>query len=147
MNMPDEAQRKQYAMALAEELAQFERPMPAMDEYDLLLTPGGVFFELFADLTKSGCVRPGDFAELLPDGNRAYSMRSSLHSSPSGQARPAAFMRVRYSWTVLWLVWILRAIWRWPSFCSKCRRRISLIFLMDFRFPGKLRSALLSGRS
>lgn len=42
MNMPDETQRKQYAMALAEELAQFERPMPAMDEYDLLLTPGGV---------------------------------------------------------------------------------------------------------
>jgi transposase len=40
MNMPDAAQRKQYAMALAEELAQFERPMPAMDEYDLLLTGG-----------------------------------------------------------------------------------------------------------
>src|SRR6185312_530633 len=30
----------------------------------------------------------------------------------------------------------LRAICRWPSFCSKCSRRISLIFLMDFRFPG-----------
>jgi transposase len=42
MNMPDAAQRKQYAVALAEELAQFERPMPAMDEYDLLLTPGGI---------------------------------------------------------------------------------------------------------
>ena len=33
-----------YAIALAEELAQFERPMPVMDEYDLLLddTPGGI---------------------------------------------------------------------------------------------------------
>ena len=26
-----------YAIALAEELAEFERPMPVMDEYDLLL--------------------------------------------------------------------------------------------------------------
>ncbi len=42
MNMPDAEQRKQYAIAPAEELAQFERPMPAMDEYDLLLTPGGI---------------------------------------------------------------------------------------------------------
>jgi len=44
LNMPDAAQRKQYAIALAEELAQFERPMPAMQEYDLLLTgaPGGI---------------------------------------------------------------------------------------------------------
>jgi len=41
MNMPDAAQRKQHAIALAEELAQFERPMPSMDDYDLLLTPGG----------------------------------------------------------------------------------------------------------
>jgi hypothetical protein len=38
--MPDEKQRRQYAIALAEELAQFERPMPAMDDYDLLL--GGI---------------------------------------------------------------------------------------------------------
>ena len=44
LHMPDAAQRRQYAIALAEELAQFERPMPAMDEYDLLLTgtPGGI---------------------------------------------------------------------------------------------------------
>jgi len=44
MNMPDAEERKRHAMALAEELAQFERPMPAMDEYDLLLTtpPGGI---------------------------------------------------------------------------------------------------------
>jgi transposase len=44
LNMPDPEQRRQYAIALAEELAQFERPMPVMDEYDLLLknTPGGV---------------------------------------------------------------------------------------------------------
>ena len=39
MNMPDATQRKQHAIALAEELAQFERPMPSMDDYDLLLTP------------------------------------------------------------------------------------------------------------
>jgi hypothetical protein len=31
-------QRRQYALALAKELVQFERPMPVMDEYDLLLT-------------------------------------------------------------------------------------------------------------
>jgi hypothetical protein len=44
LNMPDPEQRRQYAIALAEELAQFERPMPVMDEYDLLLknTPGGI---------------------------------------------------------------------------------------------------------
>ena len=44
MNMPDAEQRKRYAIALAEELAQFERPVPAMDEYDLLLggAPGGI---------------------------------------------------------------------------------------------------------
>jgi hypothetical protein len=35
--MPDAADRKRYALALAEELQQFERPMPVMDEYDALL--------------------------------------------------------------------------------------------------------------
>ena len=44
LRMPDPELRRQYAVALAEELAQFERPMPAMDDYDLLLaeTPGGI---------------------------------------------------------------------------------------------------------
>ncbi len=44
MNMPDPEERRCYALALAEELAAFERPMPVMDEYDLLLkgTPGGI---------------------------------------------------------------------------------------------------------
>jgi len=37
LRMPDPEDRRLYAMRLAEELAQFERPMPAMDEYDLLL--------------------------------------------------------------------------------------------------------------
>ena len=37
-HMPDPQQRRQYALALAEELVQFERPMPVMDEYDLLLS-------------------------------------------------------------------------------------------------------------
>ncbi len=43
LNMPDPEQRRQYAIALPEELAQVERPMPVVDEYDLLLknTPGG----------------------------------------------------------------------------------------------------------
>jgi transposase len=44
LNMPDPEQRHSYAIALAEELAAFERPMPVMDEYDQLLkgTPGGI---------------------------------------------------------------------------------------------------------
>ena len=44
LNMPDPEERRRYAIALSEELAEFERPMPAMDEYDLLLkdTPGGI---------------------------------------------------------------------------------------------------------
>ncbi|MGO9097351.1 MAG: IS21 family transposase [Bryobacteraceae bacterium] len=44
LNMPDPEQRRRYAIALAEELAQFERPMPVMDDYDLLLTEpvGGI---------------------------------------------------------------------------------------------------------
>lgn len=37
LRMPDPEQRRQYAIALSEELAQFERPMPTMDDYDLLL--------------------------------------------------------------------------------------------------------------
>jgi len=44
LRMPDAEQRRQYAIALAEELKQFERPMPVMDDYDLLLADpaGGV---------------------------------------------------------------------------------------------------------
>jgi hypothetical protein len=44
LNMPDPEERRRYAIALKEELAEFERPMPVMDEYDLLLndTPGGI---------------------------------------------------------------------------------------------------------
>ena len=38
MRMPDAEERRRYQMALSEELAQFERPQPVMDEYDLLLT-------------------------------------------------------------------------------------------------------------
>jgi hypothetical protein len=38
--MPDPEERRHHALALEEELAQFERPMPDMDEYDLLL--GGI---------------------------------------------------------------------------------------------------------
>ncbi len=44
LRMPDAEQRRRYEVALAEELAQFERPLPVMDEYDLLLaeTTGGI---------------------------------------------------------------------------------------------------------
>ncbi len=37
MDTPDPEQRKRHALALSEELAQFERPQPVMDDYDLLL--------------------------------------------------------------------------------------------------------------
>ena len=37
LRMPDERERRRYAIALSEELAQFERPQPVMDNYDLLL--------------------------------------------------------------------------------------------------------------
>jgi hypothetical protein len=42
MNMPDAEQRRRYQLELSEELAQFERPQPEMDEYDLLLRGKGV---------------------------------------------------------------------------------------------------------
>ena len=38
MRTPDAEERRRYELALSEELAQFERPQPLMDEYDLLLT-------------------------------------------------------------------------------------------------------------
>ena len=42
LRMPDPEERRRHAFALAEELAQFERPLPVMDDYDLLLTgPAG----------------------------------------------------------------------------------------------------------
>lgn len=37
LRMPDAAERRRYEIALSEELAQFERPQPIMDDYDLLL--------------------------------------------------------------------------------------------------------------
>ena len=37
--LPDPEQRRRYAITLAADLAQFERPQPVMDDYDLLLTP------------------------------------------------------------------------------------------------------------
>lgn len=44
LRMPDPDERRRHAIAPAEELAQFERPMPTMNDYDLLLAeaPGGV---------------------------------------------------------------------------------------------------------
>lgn len=44
LRMPDPEERRRHAFALAEELAQFERPLPVMDDYDLLLagSAGGV---------------------------------------------------------------------------------------------------------
>lgn len=40
LNMPDAEQRRRYEIALSEELAQFERAQPVMDDYDLLLAAG-----------------------------------------------------------------------------------------------------------
>ena len=40
LRMPDPKERSRHALALAEELAQFERPLPVMDDYDLLLAGG-----------------------------------------------------------------------------------------------------------
>ena len=37
LRMPDPDERRRYELALAEDLRQFERPMPVMDAYDLLL--------------------------------------------------------------------------------------------------------------
>jgi transposase len=42
MHTPDAEERRRYQIALSEELAQFERPQPVMDEYDLLLNCKGV---------------------------------------------------------------------------------------------------------
>jgi transposase len=44
LRMPDPEQRRKYAGMLAQEMAQWERPMPVMDDYDLLLIEpaGGV---------------------------------------------------------------------------------------------------------
>jgi transposase len=42
VHMPDAEERRRYQLALSEELAQFERPQPVMDEYDLLLRGKGV---------------------------------------------------------------------------------------------------------
>jgi len=42
LRMPDPEERQRYALRLAEELAEFERQLPAMDEYDLLLGDTGV---------------------------------------------------------------------------------------------------------
>jgi hypothetical protein len=36
-NMPEAEERQRHALALSEELAQFERPQPVLDDYDLLL--------------------------------------------------------------------------------------------------------------
>jgi len=41
MHTPDAEERRRYQIALSEELAQFERPQPVMDEYDLLLNHKG----------------------------------------------------------------------------------------------------------
>ena len=39
LRMPGAEERRHYPLALSEELAEFERPQPVMDEYDLLLAP------------------------------------------------------------------------------------------------------------
>ena len=41
-NGPTAVERRRHAMELAEELVQFERPVPGIDEYDRLLGDTGV---------------------------------------------------------------------------------------------------------
>lgn len=41
LRLPDPEQRRRYAVALSEELQQFERPLPALNDYDLLLADAG----------------------------------------------------------------------------------------------------------
>ena len=38
--IPDAEERRRHQIALAAELAEFERPLPVMDDYDLLLSEG-----------------------------------------------------------------------------------------------------------
>ena len=38
LTIPDAEERRRYRIAVAADLAGFERPMPAVDEYDLLLS-------------------------------------------------------------------------------------------------------------
>jgi hypothetical protein len=38
LRIPDTKERQRYSLALTEELKEFDRPMPVMDEYDSLLT-------------------------------------------------------------------------------------------------------------
>lgn len=42
LHMPDAEERRRYQLTLSEELAQFERPQPVVDDYDLLLPSKGV---------------------------------------------------------------------------------------------------------
>ena len=42
LRMPNAEDRRRHALQLAEELAEFERPLPVMDEYDQLLGDSGV---------------------------------------------------------------------------------------------------------
>lgn len=87
---------------------------------------------------RSGSGRDGSFSAVWSGGNSASSSRSSSQPSPSGHPKPAACIRARYSCTVLWLTFALRTIFRWPSFCSKWSRRVSLILRMDFLCLGNL---------
>ena len=96
-----------------------------------------MLFQLLADVGEVGLRPLRQLCRSLAGRKQGLLQAFLVPFRPSGHVRPAAFMRARYSWTVLWLVLTLRAIWRWPSFCSKCSRRISLIFLIDY-VPGNI---------
>jgi hypothetical protein len=65
--------------------------------------------------TKSGRGRTEARCAFGSEGNNAASNSGSDISAGSGQAKPAAANRRKYSCTVLWLRFVLRAIWRCPA--------------------------------
>jgi hypothetical protein len=82
---------RRYAIALSEELAQFERPMPVMDEYDLLLkgTTGD---------TRTRMTQIMNLLLLAPDIQEAILLRGCDHA---GQI-PAERELRRLTSTVFW---------------------------------------------
>jgi hypothetical protein len=86
--------------------------------------------------------RTGLAGSLLPQPAPNSFSTSFCSSQPSGngQCRPDCSKRVRYSLTVLWLTWMLRAICRCGIFSPKCNRSTSWIFRMETLFLGTLSS-------
>jgi hypothetical protein len=77
LNMPDPEGRRCYALALTEELAAFERPMPVMDEYDLLLKGTFAFITALANqLNPHSFSDPANLHLLDPGSVNSFATRS-----------------------------------------------------------------------